>query len=266
MKHRKIIYSIFLIIIVIIFAFFFWPKNKKINNEKINLVQSVTETEEKEQTIITELPPIIVDQYLISKNYEIIPKDPKGNKKIVLLTIDDGPSSQAIQMMKILEAHNIKAIFFINGMHDKANPGVIEEEAKEGFPIGNHTWSHINLKNSINNTLVDKEINDNSNLIKEKSASLPRFFRSPFGMSNIYSRNIVKQGNMISMNWSDAAKDWEKTAKNQDVFIKNVIDELHPGSIILIHEHPWSLANLDALLTTIEQKGYTFADPNNIVE
>lgn len=266
MKNKKILGIIFLITIIIIIIFFFWSKNEKINNEKINLVRGATETQEKEKIITPQLPQKIVDQYLISKNFDIIPKDPKGNKKIVLLTIDDGPSSQAIQMMKILEAHKIKAIFFINGMHDKANPGVIEEEAKAGFPIGNHTWSHINLLKTKNTDLVNKEINSNIDLITKKSLIAPRFFRSPYGVSSTYSRDLVKKDNMISMNWSDAAKDWEKTAKNQDVFIKNVTDGLHPGSIILIHEHPWSLANLDAMITTIEQKGYTFADPNNIVE
>ena len=261
MKHRKILYLIFLIIIVIIITSFFWPKN-----EKINLVQSEKETRQKETIITSQLPQKIVDQYIISKNFDIVPKDPKSNKKIVLLTIDDGPSSQAIQMMKILEAHKIKAIFFINGMHDKANPGVIKEEAKAGFPIGNHTWSHINLAKTKNLDLINKEINSNADLIIKESSIAPRFFRSPYGVSSTYSRDLVKKDNMISMNWSDAAKDWEKTAKNQDVFVKNVTDGLHPGSIILIHEHPWSLANLDAMITTIEQKGYTFADPNNIVE
>ena len=251
----------FLIIIVIIIAYFFWPKNEKysisIKNESVL---------QKQEQIITPVQQKIADQYIISKNFDIVPKDPKGNKKIVLLTIDDGPSGQAIQMMKILEAHKIKAIFFINGMHDKANPGVIGEEAKAGFPIGNHTWSHINLAKTKNIDLVNKEINSNTDLIIKNSLIAPRFFRSPYGVSSTYSRDLVKKDNMISMNWSDAAKDWEKTAKNQDVFVKNVTDGLHPGSIILIHEHPWSLANLDATITTIEQKGYTFADPNNIVE
>jgi hypothetical protein len=68
------------------------------------------------------------------------------------------------------------------------------------------------------------------------------------------------------MNWSGAAKDWEKSTVEKDIFISNVTSNLHSGSIILIHEHPWSLANLDALLTTLESDGYTYVDPKNIIE
>ena len=60
--------------------------------------------------------------------------------------------------------------------------------------------------------------------------------------------------------------DWEKPARAKDVFISNVTKNLTPGSIILIHEHPWSLSNLDALLSTLDSLGYTYVDPNNIVE
>jgi len=268
MKHKKILYFIIIIIIITISVIYFFPKKEKFQIEATetnipqheNIVVSVPEKQTPQNSVTT------ANQYVITKNFDIIPKDPKSNKRIVLITIDDGPSSQALGMMKILEAHNAKAIFFINGMHYKANPGVLEAEAKAGFPIGNHTWSHINLKNTKNTTLVDEEIISNSDLIKKITLSAPRFFRNPFGVSSAYSKELIKKDNMIAMNWSDAAKDWEKTARDEKVFIKNVTDGLHPGSIILIHEHPWSLKNLDALLTTIEKLGYTFADPNNIVE
>jgi len=268
MKHKKILYFIIILIIITISVIYFFSKKEEfqIAATETNIPQQENIVASEQELQQPQSSTTIANQYVITKNFDIIPKDPKGDKKIVLLTIDDGPSSQALEMLKILEAHKVKAIFFINGMHDKANPGVIEAEAKAGFPVGNHTWSHINLKNTKNNDLVDKEINSNSDLIKKITSQAPRFFRNPFGVSSIYSKEVIKKDNMISMNWSTAAKDWEKTARDEKVFIKNVTDGLHPGSIILIHEHPWSLKNLDALLTTIEKLGYTFADPNQITE
>jgi len=262
MKNRKLIYLfIFLIIIAIPITFYLWPKK-----EEYKVLPIEVETQKQEEPIASTPPTLPVIEYLITKDYKIIPKDSKGDKKIVLLTFDDGPSNQSIEIVKILKAHNVKAIFFINGMHDKANPGAIKAEAEAGFPIGNHTWSHINLLKTKKTELIDKEINSNNELIAKITSSLPRFFRSPYGVSSPYSNALIKKENMISMNWSDAAKDWEKNTKDEKIFIKNVTDGLKPGAIILLHEHPWSLANLDALLTTLEKEGYSFADPNNIVQ
>ena len=265
-KNKKIIYLIISLIIITSVVTYFQLKKEDNKKKEINIVQSEIQVQNKEDKIKTQSPLTPKEEYTISKNYDILPKDPKGNKKIVLLTIDDGPSSQTLEILKVLEAHKIKAIFFINGMHYKANPGTLEAEAKAGFPIGNHTWSHINLLKTKNIDLVNKEISSNNELITKITSTPPKFFRPPYGVSSVYVKDLVKKENMIYIDWSGAAKDWEKTARDQDVFIKNVTDGLHPGSIILMHEHPWSLKNLDKLLTTIEQKGYTFADPNNITE
>jgi peptidoglycan/xylan/chitin deacetylase (PgdA/CDA1 family) len=203
--------------------------------------------------------------YRVDKQFNIIPNDPKANKKVVLITIDDGPSKYSKDMMSTLKKHKAGAIFFINGNHVKSYPGNLEEEVKSGFPVGNHTWSHPNLS-KIKDSKIKDEIEKNSKLIKDKTSSNPKFFRSPYGVSTKYSRDLVKQEGMISMNWSGAAKDWEKSARDQKIFNKNVIDGLHDGEIILIHEHEWSSKNLDGLLTEIEKKGYAFADPNQIIE
>lgn len=205
-------------------------------------------------------------RYKISGRSMVIPEDITNKTKIVLLTIDDGPSSRTGEMIEILKKHNAKAIFFINGMHNKESPGVIENTIKEGYEIGNHTWSHLNLKKERDMIVSEKEINRNSDLIKNLTGKSPRFFRAPYGESNPIIRKYVKDQGMIFMDWSGAAMDWDKSTKEKDVFVNNVMNNIHSGSIILIHEHPWSIANLDALLTTIESKGYTYVDPKDIIE
>jgi peptidoglycan/xylan/chitin deacetylase (PgdA/CDA1 family) len=201
----------------------------------------------------------------VNKFFDLVSTDKKANKKVVLLTIDDGPSNQSENLLAILAKHNVKVIFFINGMHNKSNIGVIKKEFDAGHAIGNHTWSHNNLKLEKDN-VAQKEIDSNSKLIKDLTGANPRFFRSPFGVSSSFSRDYVKKQNMIAMNWSDAAKDWEKNTKDKKIFINNAMKDLHEGSIILMHEHTWSVSALDDLLTQIEKKGYTFLDPKDITQ
>ncbi|MNL86838.1 hypothetical protein D3C87_2157240 [compost metagenome] len=56
------------------------------------------------------------------------------------------------------------------------------------------------------------------------------------------------------------------TNKNNDSnkVIENVLQQLHNGSNILMHELPWTVSALDTLLTKLEEKGYSFVDPNSI--
>jgi peptidoglycan/xylan/chitin deacetylase (PgdA/CDA1 family) len=158
--------------------------------------------------------------YYINKNFDLIPNDKAMNKKVVLITIDDGPGKTDRDLINTLKKHNAKAIFFINGIHDKDYKSNIKMLFDEGFSIGNHTWSHANLKKSKEDT-IKKEIDDNTKLIVKLTGQNPRFFRPPYGAINTFTKNLVKKEGMLFMNWSGAAKDWEKNTKDEKVFSKN---------------------------------------------
>ena len=272
----KIIYMGLFIILILFGIFFLVSKIEAPTLNKNNPEENIIEKAEGsvKNNIVTETPKTVIEtstdtkneQYIIKDYSVVVPKDPKGNKKVVLLTVDDGPSSRTLEMIDIMKKHNAKAIFFINGMHDKDYSSVIKKTLEEGYPVGNHTWSHLDLKKEKDLIKIDKEIIKNSELINKNTGMMPKFFRPPYGDITPYVKKFVKDNGMIFMNWSDAAKDWEKSAREKDVFVDNVIKNLGPGAIILIHEHPWSLSNLDALLTALEKNGYSYVDPNSIVE
>lgn len=69
---------------------------------------------------------------------------------------------------------------------------------------------------------------------------------------------------MLYMTWSNGSLDWADNQHKPDGVIKSVMDQLAPGSNILMHELPWTAEALDTLLTKIEQAGYTFVDPRAI--
>ncbi len=265
-KNKKLYISLILILVIIItFGILLVKKiEAPIHREEFQVKETVSQV--NQETILLVTPSTPAPKYKIVSRSVVAPEDIKNKNKIVLLTIDDGPGIRTTQMIEILKKHNAKAIFFINGMHDKNNPDVISTIDKEGFYVGNHTWSHINLKKQKDINLSKKEITKNADLIKEKTGKSPKFFRAPYGESNPEIRNFVKENGMIFMDWSGAAMDWNKSTVEKDVFVGNVMKNIHSGSIILIHEHPWSLANLDALLTDIESKGYSYVDPNDIIE
>lgn len=262
-NKKKIVITI--LILFVLFLCIFIPIKTLSKNNKSNIVgtsdtlnvASISKQQVSEQNN--------KNTYKINSRYDLVPTDKMMDTKVVLFTFDDGPTKRSKDIIKILSENNIKTIFFINGIHDKENKGVIQSMFEAGHSIGNHTWSHQNLS-KINYEKAVKEIDDNSKLIKAITGANPTFFRSPFGMSTKETREYVKSSGMLAMNWSGAAKDWESSTKNKDVFIKNVMQDLHGGAIILLHEHPHTVAFLPDLIEAIKSAGYTFITPSQIVQ
>jgi len=206
--------------------------------------------------------------YHMNKNYDIVPNEEGTPKKIVLLTFDDGPKDEGMinALMDTLDKHKAKAIFFVNGYRVKEHPELLKLIHDRGGIIGNHSWDHIVLKDK-SEAAVKKQLEDVQNIVKEITGDVPVFFRPPHGAGGDVGKKVSAHNGMLYMTWSVGSLDWEmkeadanKTAK----LIKNVTDQLHSGSNILMHELPWTVEALDTLLTTLEGKGYGFVDPRSI--
>ncbi|WP_238590771.1 polysaccharide deacetylase family protein [Paenibacillus beijingensis] len=204
--------------------------------------------------------------YKMTPSYRFKPINDEAPSKVVLLTFDDGPK-QKEELTKILDAldkHNAKAIFFVNGYRVKQNPDLLTLIDERGQTIGNHSWDHIDLKKETEQE-VQKQISGVQQIVKQTTGRSPQFFRPPFGAGGDTVKAIVKKEGMLFMTWSDGSLDWTEESKNKpDAVIRNVLDQLHPGANILMHELPWTADALDELLTKLEAKGYGFIDPATI--
>ncbi|MBY9081626.1 polysaccharide deacetylase family protein [Paenibacillus sp. HN-1] len=207
-------------------------------------------------------------QYHMNKNYDIKPNDDSVNKKIVLLTFDDGPKDAKMinSIFDTLDKHHAQAIFFVNGYRVKEHPELLKLIQQRGGIIGNHSWDHIVLKDK-SYAEVKKQIEDVQKIVKEVTGETPVFFRPPHGAGGDVGKKVAAENGMLYMTWSNGSLDWtmsEKEAGKTGKIIKNVTDQLHSGSNILMHELPWTTEALDQLLTTLEGKGYGFVDPRSI--
>jgi peptidoglycan/xylan/chitin deacetylase (PgdA/CDA1 family) len=204
-------------------------------------------------------------EYYMNRNYMIKPIAEDGQKNVVLLTFDDGPKEKELlnKILSTLKKHDAKAIFFVNGYRVKQNPDLLKEIHEAGQVIGNHSWDHIDLSKQ-NEEAVKDQLSRVQQIIEELTGSKPQFFRPPFGASNERVRQIVQDEGMLFMTWSNGSEDWVKQYQTPEGVIKRVMEQLHPGSNILMHELPWTAEGLDELLTRISAAGYSFLDPNAI--
>lgn len=68
-------------------------------------------------------------------------------KKAVYLTIDDSPSRNFNQKIDFLKSNNIPATFFCVGQKIVENMDLMVRAVREGFLIGNHSYSHPRFSN-----------------------------------------------------------------------------------------------------------------------
>lgn len=201
--------------------------------------------------------------YRMNDAYRFVPILESTTNKVVLLTFDDGPKDEALltNMLDTLDKHSAKAIFFVNGYRVKQNPKLLTLIHERGQTIGNHSWDHINLKKEPK-AVVEQQIGSLQTEIETLTGEKPLFFRPPFGSGGETVKEIAKNHGMVYMTWSNGSLDWDQSTKDKpDEVIRNVMEQLHPGANILMHELKWTAEALDELLTKLEDKGYSFIDP-----
>jgi peptidoglycan/xylan/chitin deacetylase (PgdA/CDA1 family) len=100
--------------------------------------------------------------------------------KKVILTFDDGPSNNFGELLNYLIKNNHKAIFFCCGQHieNSKNKKLLIRAIKNGFILGNHSYSHPNF-NFISYERGKDEIIKTDNLINQlyKRAKIKRKIR-----------------------------------------------------------------------------------------
>jgi peptidoglycan-N-acetylglucosamine deacetylase len=204
--------------------------------------------------------------YRMTEAYRFAPIDPSAPDKAVLLTFDDGPKELEMltSMLDTLDKHNAKAVFFVNGYRAAKKPELLTLIHDRGQMIGNHSWDHIDLKKE-EAEKVSQQIKDVQDIVLKHTGMRPTLFRPPFGSGGEAVKAIAEREGLLYMTWSNGSLDWDASTKDKpDAVIANVLDQLHPGANILMHELPWTEQALDRLLTQLADKGYSFIDPFTI--
>jgi peptidoglycan/xylan/chitin deacetylase (PgdA/CDA1 family) len=156
----------------------------------------------------------------------------KTRQPLVALTFDDGPSPEwTPQLLEILDRHNAKATFFIVGEMAQCHPELVEQIARAGHCIGNHSWNHpsfplINLREKCS------QIKKFEQTIKTHNHA--RLFRPPYGDLDWTTRILLLWLGYKVITWNVVAGDWED--QSAECILKNLSKYTKPGSIVLLHD------------------------------
>lgn len=252
-------------------------KEPEVSNDKVpSLDENTTSTpdqknetadlEEADEVEVADEVEETQPRYVLQSNNSVKPIAETDNDRVVLLTIDDAPQNYGVEMAKLLKEKDINAIFFVNGhfISNEAGREKLEMIYDLGFEIGNHTMTHPNLS-EISEEKQREEIVNLNNLIEQITGERPRFFRAPFGVNTDTSRQIMKEENMQSMNWTygyDYSKEYMERDALADIMVNTNL--LIPGANLLMHDREWTLEALPEIISGLKEKDYQFVDPKTI--
>ncbi len=168
----------------------------------------------------------------------------KGHK--IILTFDDGPSAEYTpQILDILEKEKIPATFFVVGITAEQNLPILQRIYKDGYEIGNHTFTHSNIA-KMSAERADLELKSTRLLIEAVTGRSTILFRAPFNADSepqsfeeIEPIARAKKDNYITVGESIDPNDWDvANGVNADSIFNRVVRLANStnGNIILFHD------------------------------
>ena len=156
-----------------------------------------------------------------------------------------------------LKKYKIPATFFVLGQRAQAHPQLIRRLIKEGHVVANHSYSHPQMTKLDTDAQV-REIQKTHEAIAPLSTEPIKWFRPPYGSYNKKIEQLVAQKGMTVVLWDVDPQDWQRKKSSTDIF-HSVVDQVRPGSIILLHDiHERTVNALERMIQSLLSKGYTF--------
>lgn len=181
--------------------------------------------------------------------------------KKIALTFDDGPHPfYTEQLLDGLKERGVVATFFVTGEHANLHPDIITRMQEEGHLIGNHTYSHVQLRSNNRREFVE-ELQLTSRVIKEITGEDTLYVRPPYGS---WDKSLEKELNMIPVLWTVDPLDW--CSEDVGGIVRRVTEKVGENDIILMHDYfaPSVTAALQ-IVDTLTAQGYVFVTVEEII-
>jgi peptidoglycan/xylan/chitin deacetylase (PgdA/CDA1 family) len=123
-------------------------------------------------------------------------------RRAVTLTFDDGPDPEwTPRVLDLLEREGVRGAFFLIGRRAETAPAIARRIAGAGHDLGNHTWSHTSLWRCGPRD-TEREIQDGHTAIAQAAGAPPRFFRPPWGKTNLAMFGALRRLGTPSVFWT----------------------------------------------------------------
>lgn len=152
-------------------------------------------------------------------------------------------------MLATLKKYNVSASFFLEGRWVKNNPGMAKMIAEAGHEIGNHSFTHPNMK-ELSAPEINEEIKKTNDVIEAVTGVQTKWFAPPSGSYKDEVVQIAAAHKLGTVMWSVDTIDWQKPTPEK--LINRVMGKVHNGALILMHPTESTAASLEQLIIQIK--------------
>ncbi len=161
-----------------------------------------------------------------------------GASKRLMLTFDDGPNDPyTLELLDVLERHDVKATFFLIGKYVRQRQDIVQRIVAGGHAIGNHTYHHPNLILASERTLR-LELQECAMALADAGVPVTtggkRLFRPPFGARKPATLRVARELGYAPILWTVTCYDWKQTTADRVTAYAE--KQIKGGDIVLLHD------------------------------
>ncbi|MCA1320877.1 polysaccharide deacetylase family protein [Bacillus tianshenii] len=241
-----------------------WKAQPGLNGLKVNVKKSY---ENMKKNGVFDEKKLVMDQIAPDVHLSDLPPSPiyRGHpeKQMASFLINVAWGNEHIPgMLETLKKHGVKATFFLEGRWVKENPSMAKMIVDAGHEVGNHSYTHPNMK-TLGSDAVREQLVKTNEVIEAITGNDVVWFAPPSGS---YRDEVVKIAHDMKLGtimWSVDTIDWQKPEPN--VLINRVMGKIHPGAMILMHPTPSTAQALDTLIISIKEKGLELGSVSSLL-
>ena len=192
---------------------------------------------------------------------------PKGNKKYVALTFDEGPSGATKQILQVLKEKGVTATFFLSGDAAEASLATAKAIVDAGCEIGSNSYSDDSLKGQ-DREAVREQITKGTDAIKSATGVKTMLLRAPYAAFD--EQNWIDAMDLVSavVSWNIDSGDWLLNGADEQV--STVLDSVTPGNIVLLTDRDecaeQTLEALPQIIDGLIADGYKIVTLSDLVK
>ncbi|MBI5761252.1 MAG: polysaccharide deacetylase family protein [Planctomycetales bacterium] len=179
----------------------------------------------------------------------------KSSRPVIHLTFDDGPHPEHTpRLLDALQEHNVRATFFVVGIHAASHPDLVRRIVAEGHAIGNHSYFHREPSQTSADSLL-VEVRECRSLLYKLTGRDVNLFRPPKGSLSVSKLRGLWNANQTVVLWNTDPRDFAMTDSNQLVRWAETYRP-NAGDILLMHDnHPHAAEAVGALVRRAAEFG-----------
>lgn len=170
---------------------------------------------------------------------------------------------ELIQMLDILDEHNVVASIFFEGKYAAKNPDLVLDVVSRGHLVGNHSYSHPADWLTLSYDGFKEEIVLTNDILAGIIGEEITFFAPPGGAFVDSTIRAAYDQGMYTILWSADSIDWR--GEPAHVLTDRVMRRISPGGLILTHPKPETVIALPTIIERVRARGFEFRRVDDIV-